>query len=85
LDALAARVRAVMPDSDQSFILRVAVLTLSLIVVIVVFALLRDFVVSSSNDEKIIAALSPPLNTIVGCFVGLLSGLLINRPPKPPA
>jgi hypothetical protein len=64
-----------MTDRDRSFIYRVVVCTLAVVIVAVVLFLLRGLVDSRIDNKDIFAILGPAFMTIIGCFVGLISGL----------
>jgi hypothetical protein len=73
------------PMSDTSFILRVGVVTLAAILLAMVVAMLHGLFVPSVENDKIFAILGPAFQTIVGCFVGMVSGRVIDRLSGAPA
>lgn len=77
--------------TDASFILRVGVTTLALILLAMVAMMLHGLFDPAVDNDKLLAILGPAFQTIVGCFVGLVSGRVIDQlagrpaPPPPPA
>jgi len=72
-----------MEDYNQkviSWILKVAVGTLSAVIGIVVGVLAVGLFVDNSliDNEKIFEIIGPAFNTVIGAFVGLLGGLSIS-------
>lgn len=78
-------------DNTVSWILRVAVITLSMIMVAVIATLMIALFSEDVDNTEIFAIISPAFNTIVGAFVGLLGGLSIKSnlsnkgEPEPPS
>lgn len=66
-------------DSLISWVIRITVLTLALVVVGVVGVLLYGFFDEHVNNEKIFEIIGPAFNTVIGAFVGLLGGLSLNK------
>ena len=61
------------------WILRVAVVTLSMIMVAVIGALMFALFHQEVDNAEIFSIIGPAFNTIVGAFVGLLGGLSLNN------
>lgn len=62
-----------------SWILKVTVGTLAIIVVGVVFVLLYGMFDDKVDNKEIFSIIGPAFNTVIGAFVGLLGGLSLNR------
>ena len=72
-----------------SWILKVAVATLSLCTLLVVSVLLAALYFQEIDNDAVFTIIGPAVNTIIGAFVGLLGGLTISnftatRPPEKP-
>lgn len=70
------------------FVIRVAIVTLSAVILVVVLALAVGLFVSNDvvNSSAILETVNPAFQTIIGAFVGLLGGLSLNanaRDKKP--
>lgn len=67
-------------NDTVEFVIRVAVVTLSAVILVVVAALVIGlFVPNELVDSKaIIETINPAFQTIIGAFVGLLGGLSLN-------
>lgn len=67
-------------NDTVEFVIRVAVVTLSAVILVVVAALVVGlFVPNDVVDSKaIIDTINPAFQTIIGAFVGLLGGLSLN-------
>lgn len=87
-----------MSDNNDSFgnrtvswILKVAVATLSLCTLLVVSVLLAALYFEQIDNDAVFTIIGPAVNTIIGAFVGLLGGLTIsnftagNGNTKPPS
>jgi hypothetical protein len=66
-------------QSVQRHILLVAIYTLALVMLAMVFTLLMGLFDEQVNNDKIFDVLSPAFSTIVGALVGLLGGLRLAR------
>lgn len=62
-----------------SWILKVAVATLSLCTLLVVGVLLTAMLFQRVESESVFTIIGPAINTIIGAFVGLLGGLTISN------
>ena len=62
------------------FVIRVAIVTLSAVILVVVLALAVGLFVSNDvvNSAAILETVNPAFQTIIGAFVGLLGGLSLN-------
>lgn len=67
-----------MPQAE-SFLYRVVVCTLALILFAVVGAMLYGLYDVRVDNKEIFAVIGPAFQTIVGCFVGLVSGLVMGK------
>jgi hypothetical protein len=67
------------PLDTVEWILRVTVMTLSLLMIAVVGALMFGLFNDRVDNDKIFELVGPAFNTIVGAFVGLLGGLSLNN------
>lgn len=65
-------------DKTISWILKIAVGTLSLITIIVIVILALSLFWDKVDQQMILGILGPAINTIIGAFVGLLGGLTLN-------
>jgi hypothetical protein len=75
------------------FVIRVAIVTLSAVILVVVLALAVGLFVSNDivDSAAILETINPAFQTIIGAFVGLLGGLSLNAnardkaaPPEAP-
>lgn len=69
-------------DNLISWVIKITVATLAVIVIGVVFTLLYGFFVESVNNDKVFEIIGPAFNTVIGAFVGLLGGLSLNKNNK---
>jgi hypothetical protein len=62
------------------FVVRVAIITLSAVILVVVLALVVGLFVSNDivDSAAILEVVNPAFQTIIGAFVGLLGGLSLN-------
>jgi len=60
------------------WILRVAVATLAMIMLSVIYTLMVGLFTQDVDNKEIFSIIGPAFNTIVGAFVGLLGGLSLN-------
>ncbi len=65
-----------MPLKDKVYLIVVGVLASVIVSVIVV--LLIGLFDSKVDNDKIFAILGPAFQTVIGCFVGVLSGRLLD-------
>ena len=75
-------------NDTVEFVIRVAIVTLSAVILVVVLALAVGLFVSNDivNSSAILETVNPAFQTIIGAFVGLLGGLSLNanaRDKKP--
>jgi len=75
-------------NDTVEFVIRVAIVTLSAVILVVVLALVVGLFVSNDvvNSAAILDTVNPAFQTIIGAFVGLLGGLSLNanaRDKKP--
>lgn len=75
-----------MSDNNDSFgnrtvswILKVAVATLSMCTLLVVGVLLAALYFQEIDNDAVFTIIGPAVNTIIGAFVGLLGGLTISN------
>jgi hypothetical protein len=79
-------------NDTVEFVIRVAIVTLSAVILVVVLALAVGLFVSNDVVESaaILEMVNPAFQTIIGAFVGLLGGLSLNanardKEPEPEA
>ena len=67
-------------NDTVEFVIRVAVVTLSAVILVVVLALTVGLFVSNDivDSAAILETVNPAFQTIIGAFVGLLGGLSLN-------
>ena len=67
-------------NDTVEFVIRVAIVTLSAVILVVVLALAVGLFVSNDivNSAAILETVNPAFQTIIGAFVGLLGGLSLN-------
>ena len=75
-------------NDTVEFVIRVAIVTLSAVILVVVLALAVGLFVSNDvvDSAAILETINPAFQTIIGAFVGLLGGLSLNantRDKKP--
>lgn len=63
----------------QRHILLVAIYTLAMVMLAMVFVLLFGLFDEKVNNDKVFEVLGPAFSTIVGALVGLLGGLRLAR------
>ena len=68
------------PNDTIEFVIRVAIVTLSAVILVVVLALAVGLFVSNDvvSSAAILETVNPAFQTIIGAFVGLLGGLSLN-------
>lgn len=80
-------------NDTVEFVIRVAIVTLSAVILVVVLALAVGLFVSNElvDSTAILETINPAFQTIIGAFVGLLGGLSLNAnardkdvPPEAP-
>lgn len=80
-------------DDTVEFTIRMAVVTLSCVILVVIVAMVAGLFVSDNiiSNDKIFEIIGPAFNTVIGAFVGLLGGLSLNAnardketPPEEP-
>lgn len=64
---------------ERTFILRVVICTLALILAGTVIVMLFGLFDAKVENDKIFAMLGPAFNMIVGCFVGVLGGRALDK------
>jgi hypothetical protein len=79
-------------NDTVEFVVRVAIVTLSAVILVVVLALTVGLFVSNDvvDSTAILEMVNPAFQTIIGAFVGLLGGLSLNanardKEPEPEA
>ena len=79
-------------NDTVEFVIRVAIVTLSAVILVVVLALVVGLFVSNDivDSTAILDTVNPAFQTIIGAFVGLLGGLSLNanardKKPEEPA
>ena len=79
-------------NDTVEFVVRVAIVTLSAVILVVVLALVVGLFVSNDvvDSTAILEMVNPAFQTIIGAFVGLLGGLSLNanardKEPEAPA
>jgi hypothetical protein len=67
-------------NDTVEFVVRVAIVTLSAVILVVVLALVVGLFVSNDvvDSAAILETVNPAFQTIIGAFVGLLGGLSLN-------
>lgn len=67
-------------NDTVEFVIRVAIVTLSAVILVVVLALVVGLFVSNDivDSAAILETVNPAFQTIIGAFVGLLGGLSLN-------
>ena len=67
-------------NDTVEFVIRVAIVTLSAVILVVVLALAVGLFVSNDvvDSAAILETVNPAFQTIIGAFVGLLGGLSLN-------
>jgi hypothetical protein len=67
-------------NDTVEFVIRVAIVTLSAVILVVVLALAVGLFVSNDvvSSAAILETVNPAFQTIIGAFVGLLGGLSLN-------
>lgn len=65
-----------------TWVLKITVATLAIIVAGVVAALMYGLFIDSVNNDKIFEIVGPAFNTVIGAFVGLLGGISLNNNKK---
>lgn len=75
-------------NDTVEFVIRVAIVTLSAVILVVVVALVVGLFVPNEmvDSAVILETINPAFQTIIGAFVGLLGGLSLNanaRDPQP--
>ena len=67
-------------NDTVEFVIRVAIVTLSAVILVVVLALVIGLFVSNDivNSAAILEMINPAFQTIIGALVGLLGGLSLN-------
>jgi hypothetical protein len=67
-------------NDTVEFVIRVAIVTLSAVILVVVLALTVGLFVSNDvvNSAAILETVNPAFQTVIGAFVGLLGGLSLN-------
>lgn len=86
LDEFESKVDGV--NDTVEFVIRVAIVTLSAVILVVVMALVMGLFVPNElvDSAAILEMINPAFQTIIGAFVGLLGGLSLNanaRDKKP--
>ncbi len=67
---------------DQStFIFRVVTITLAAVIVTCMAALVYGLFDERVDNKEIFAILGPALQTVTGCFVGILGGRAMEKKP----
>lgn len=64
---------------NQTFIVRVVVPTLALVILAVTYALLYGLYDTKVNNEEIMKIIGPAFQTIVGVFAGFLGGYALAK------
>ncbi len=71
-----------MSLKDKVYLIVVGVL--AAVIVSVIAVLLIGLFDHNVDNEKIFAILGPAFQTVIGCFVGVLSGRLLDNKSSPP-
>lgn len=66
-------------DELLIWVIKTAIITLSIVVLSVVFVLLYGFFDNHVDNNKIFEIIGPAFSTVIGAFVGLLGGLSLNK------
>jgi hypothetical protein len=64
---------------NSNFIARISVMSLATIMVSVVFVLLISIFHPDVSNDKIFEVIGPAFQTVVGCFVGMVSANFIRK------
>lgn len=67
---------------DYAFIVRVSVVTLATVIIVMVLALLYGLYDVRVDNKTIFGIIGPAFQTVIGCFVGFLGGLVRGREEK---
>ncbi len=59
----------------------IVICTLASVILAVILVLLYGLFDQRVDNDKVFAILGPAFQTIVGCFVGVLAGRLLNQQP----
>jgi hypothetical protein len=66
-------------ETISNYITLIATVTLAIILLSMVFVLLAGLFVASVDNTKIFEAITPAFQTIVGGFIGLITGIKIGE------
>jgi hypothetical protein len=64
---------------NSNFVARISVMSLATIMVSVVFVLLISIFHPDVSNDKIFEVIGPAFQTVVGCFVGMVSANFIRK------
>ena len=68
-----------LKESNSFFVTKISVLSLATIMVSVVFVLLISIFHPDVSNDKIFEVIGPAFQTVVGCFVGMVSANFIRK------
>ena len=66
-------------DQNSNFVTKIAIMSLASIMVSVVLVLLVSLFHPDIDNNKIFEVLGPAFQTVVGCFVGMVSANFIRK------
>lgn len=69
----------VQKQNQSFFVAKISVLSLATIMVSVVFVLLISIFHPDVSNDKIFEVIGPAFQTVVGCFVGMVSANFIRK------
>lgn len=73
------------PLTDESFVVRVVTVTLSVVILSVVGALLTGLFSPRVDNADVFKVIAPAFQTTIGTFGGFLGGLAVGKMKKPDA
>lgn len=68
---------------NQTFTFRVVLCTLAGVIVAMVCAMMYGLFDSRVDNHEIFTIIGPAFNVIIGCFVGVISGIYIRKDDAP--
>ena len=66
-------------EANSFFVTKISVMSLATIMVSVVFVLLISIFHPDVSNDKIFEVIGPAFQTVVGCFVGMVSANFIRK------
>jgi len=68
-----------LKEANSFFVTKISVMSLATIMVSVVFVLLISIFHPDVSNDKIFEVIGPAFQTVVGCFVGMVSANFIRK------